>query len=132
MRLKLMRDRFVRSVFNWVDISGRGFGMIAFVLNRVTGLGLVLYLILHFMLLSLLAAGQGGWNMFIAVAKSPLFLGFDLLLFAGLLIHGLNGIRLTLVGFGVGVGAQRTMFLVAMTASFALILLIAVWLFGGA
>jgi succinate dehydrogenase / fumarate reductase, cytochrome b subunit len=119
-----MRIRWRERVTSWVDITGRGMGMIAFALNRVTGLGLVLYLFLHFLLLSLLAVGPSAWNMFVAIAQSPLFLAFDILLFAGLLIHGLNGIRLALIGFGIGVPRQRWMFLAGMTAG-ALVLLAA-------
>jgi succinate dehydrogenase / fumarate reductase, cytochrome b subunit len=129
--MKRMRTHWWNGIAGWLDIRGRGFDMIAFVLNRITGLALVAYLVLHLIILSLLAAGPAAWNLFVTIAKSPLFLGFDLLLLAGLLIHGLNGIRLILVGFSTGLRYQRTMFIVAMAAGAALLLAAAARLFGG-
>jgi succinate dehydrogenase / fumarate reductase, cytochrome b subunit len=127
-----MRNHFVRSTISWMDIRGRGWGMFAFVVNRVTGIGLVAYLLLHFAFLTMLAAGAGTWELFVTIAKSPLFLMFDLVLFAGLLLHGLNGIRLALIGFGIGIRRQQAMFVIALAASIVLILCIAIVLFGGA
>jgi succinate dehydrogenase / fumarate reductase, cytochrome b subunit len=130
--MDLMRNRVVRCASSWIDIQGRGLGMIAFIVNRVTGIGLVVYLLLHFVILTLLAAGPGAWELFVATAKSPLFLLFDLVLFAGLLLHGLNGIRLALIGLGFGIRAQRAMFLIAMAVSVALLGMIAMALLGNA
>lgn len=104
--------RWVRRVA-WLVPVGRGPGMWAFVLNRVTGISLVLYLYLHLAVLGLLAAGPGSWDAFIAIARSPLVLALDVLLIAAVLVHGLNGIRLTLLGRGLLVGAQRQLLLVA-------------------
>jgi succinate dehydrogenase / fumarate reductase, cytochrome b subunit len=126
-----MLDHMGRGVLSWLDVRGRGLGMVAFVLNRITGLALVVYLFLHFGLLSLLAAGPGAWNLFVAVAKSPLFLGFDILLFAGLLMHGLNGIRLAMLGFGIGLNRQRRMFLLAMLVGAGILFAAIVRLFTG-
>jgi succinate dehydrogenase / fumarate reductase cytochrome b subunit len=89
-----------QGLLNWFDPRGRGLGMWAFVLNRITGIGLVLYLLLHFVMLSDLARGEAAYDAFIALARTRLFLAFDLVLMAGLLIHGLNGIRVALIGLG--------------------------------
>ena len=35
---------------------------------------------------------------FVSLARSPFFLTFDVILLAGILIHGLNGLRVTLTG----------------------------------
>jgi succinate dehydrogenase / fumarate reductase cytochrome b subunit len=91
--------------------------MWAYALNRLTGLGLVAYLYLHLVVLSQLARGPAAWDGFVALAKSPAFLSLDVLLFAGLLIHGLNGARVTLNGMGLGVGSQKTWFVVAMVVA---------------
>jgi succinate dehydrogenase / fumarate reductase cytochrome b subunit len=85
--------------------------MWAYALNRVTGIGLVVYLYVHLAVLSLLAGGAGGWDTFVTLARTPAFLALDVILLAGLLIHGLNGIRVTLNGFGVGVRAQKRLFI---------------------
>ena len=105
----------------WFDVRRRRLGSWAFALNRLTGIGLTLYLLLHLGVLSLLLQGEEGWNDFIVVAKSPFFLTLDVLLLIGLLFHGLNGIRVVLVGIGVGIRNQRSMFWVLMVIGLVLL-----------
>jgi len=98
----------------WLDVRRRKLGMWAYALNRITGIGLVIYLYLHLGILSLLLRGQAAWDSFIALARSPFYLALDVLLLAGILIHGLNGLRIALTGFGIGVGAQKAVFIILM------------------
>jgi succinate dehydrogenase / fumarate reductase cytochrome b subunit len=107
----------------WFDIRKRRLGSWAFALNRLTGLGLVLYLFIHLAVLSLLLRGEDAWDQFLAIARNPWFLLLDVVLIFGLLFHGLNGIRVALVGMGIGIKSQRSMFWVL--AAIGAILLIA-------
>ena len=101
-----------RGVMGWVDVRGRRLGGLAFILNRVTGLGVLFYLYLHLVVLSQLAGGPAAWDSLLKnVFLNPVFLMLDIVLLAGLLIHGLNGIRLALVGFGLVVDRQRALLL---------------------
>jgi succinate dehydrogenase / fumarate reductase, cytochrome b subunit len=93
----------------WFDPRGRALGGFAFSLNRLTGLGLVFYLYLHLGVLSLLLRGEGSWNDFIGLATSWTFLSLDVLLIFGILYHGLNGIRVALVGSGLVADRQRAL-----------------------
>ncbi len=120
------REPKVKRTTEWVDVRRRRLGMWAYALNRLSGRGLVLYLYLHLVVLSLLASGASGWDQFIALARTPLFLSLDVLLLTGLLIHGLNGIRVTLSGIGVGVRSQKTFFVVLMLVA-AVTLIVAAW-----
>jgi succinate dehydrogenase/fumarate reductase cytochrome b subunit len=60
-----------RRALNWFDPRGRRMGMWAFILNRVTGIGLVVYLAIHLVVLSLLAVGESSWDTFVQLARSP-------------------------------------------------------------
>jgi succinate dehydrogenase / fumarate reductase cytochrome b subunit len=91
----------------WLDPRGRTLGHIAFVGNRVTGLGLVFYLYLHLGVLSMLLLGESAWSDFLSVATTTVFLLLDVLLLFGLLYHGLNGLRVALVGMGYAPNLQR-------------------------
>lgn len=104
-------DNRLRRAAQWGDVRNRHLGMWAYALNRLTGIGLVVYLFLHLGVLSMLAIGPAAWDGFVALAKSPLVLVMDVVLLAGLLIHGLNGIRITLNGLGIGVRSQKPLFL---------------------
>jgi succinate dehydrogenase cytochrome b subunit len=94
----------------WFDPRGRTFGGWAFAVNRITGLGLVFYLYLHLAVLSLLLGGAGAWDDFLRIATTTAFLGLDVLLVFGLLFHGLNGIRVALVGTGIVPTRERALF----------------------
>jgi len=98
--------------------------MWAYALNRITGIGLVVYLYLHLGVLSMLMRGQSAWDAFVALARSPLYLTLDVILIAGILIHGLNGLRLAFTGLGFSVGAQKALFVILMVIG-AIILLVA-------
>jgi succinate dehydrogenase / fumarate reductase cytochrome b subunit len=94
----------------WFDVRGRGFGTLAFALNRLTAIGLTVYLFLHLAVLSLLLRGPEGWNSFVALARSPLFLTLDVVLLFGVVYHMFNGIRVALVGMGVAHRRQKGLF----------------------
>ena len=107
----------LRRAAQWGYVRRRGLGMFAYTLNRITGIGLVVYLYLHLVVLGMLAGGPSAWDPFITLAKSPAFLVLDVILIAGWLIHGLNGLRITLTGFGIGVRSQKAMFVGFMTVA---------------
>lgn len=94
----------------WLDPRGRALGSRAFAADRVVALGLVFYLYLHLGVLSLLLSGERAWSGFLRVATSAAFLGLDILLLFGLLFHGLNGVRVALVGSGVVPDRHRALF----------------------
>lgn len=105
----------------WFDPRSRSLGTFGFILNRITALGLTLYLILHLVALGQLAAGPAAYDGFIAMVKSPLFKAGELLVIAAGVIHGLNGIRIALNSFGIGVRQQRTMLIVTLALSLGII-----------
>jgi len=100
-------------------MRGRKVGMLAFVLHRVTGVGLVVYLFLHLLVLSQLAAGPAAWDAFIDLARGRMFLALDILLGAALVFHGLNGLRLAALGLGLGSLRYRALIRVVLIVSLA-------------
>jgi succinate dehydrogenase / fumarate reductase, cytochrome b subunit len=120
---------YSRRVLAWFEFRKRGMGSIAFLLHRITGIGLVAYLGLHLVVLSLLAVGEGAWDTFVNLARSPIVLAFDVVLVAGLLIHGLNGLRVGLVGAGIAVNKQKVMFLGLMLIALTVLVAASVRLF---
>jgi succinate dehydrogenase / fumarate reductase, cytochrome b subunit len=94
----------------WFDVRKHSTGHWAFSLNRFTALGLTFYLYLHLAVLSMLLGGEDSWRGFLELATTPLFLGLDVLLLFGLLFHGLNGLRVALVGTGIAADHQKALF----------------------
>ncbi len=105
---------------HWFEARLRPSGMLAFMLHRITGLGLVAYLFLHLALLNQLHQGPGAWNAFVATMRSPWVTFLDAVLLLGILIHGLNGVRLALVGAGILVRYQKQLFWVCLMLALVL------------
>jgi succinate dehydrogenase / fumarate reductase cytochrome b subunit len=95
---------------HWFEPEFRTTGKLAFMLHRLSGLGLVAYLYLHLVLLDKLRQGPQAWDGFVQLMRSPLVLGLDAVLLFGILIHGLNGLRLVFVGYGLFLDRQRPLF----------------------
>jgi succinate dehydrogenase / fumarate reductase, cytochrome b subunit len=104
------QKRSVRQMLAWFDPRWRDIGTWAFILNRLSGIGLTVYLFLHLIVLGTLARGPEAYDSFIQLAKSPLFVLGELFVVVGGLYHGLNGLRIALTSFGIGVAHQRRLF----------------------
>jgi succinate dehydrogenase / fumarate reductase cytochrome b subunit len=113
----------------WFDPRWRTLNMLGFILNRVTALGLTLYLFLHLGVLSRLAQGAKAYDSFIALAHSPVFIFGEALVVAAGFIHGLNGIRIALNSFGVGARYQKALLVVVLLVALASSLVFAVRMF---
>jgi succinate dehydrogenase / fumarate reductase cytochrome b subunit len=85
-------------------------GMVAWVIQRVTGLLLLVYLLLHVRTVSKLSEGPEAFDAAIATFRSPLFRLLEIGLLATVILHALNGIRITLIDLGVGGDRQRHLF----------------------
>lgn len=90
----------------------KGTGMWAWLLFRISGLILVLYLAAHIIIIS-----TGQWGSFDRVMNymdKSVFTLFELALIVAVLYHGLNGIRIILMDLGIGVHKHKLMFWTAM------------------
>lgn len=97
----------------WFEPRGRGHGGRALSLHRITGLVIVVYLYLHLAVLSMLLIGRSAWGSFLGLVTAKGFLALEVVLIGTVLFHGLNGIRVALVGSGIAVRHERTMLWVA-------------------
>ena len=91
-------------------------GMWAWVLFRISGLVLVLYLFVHIGVISTARFGEDGstLNSIMKMFESPIAVLLDLLLVWAVLYHALNGVRIVLMDFGVGIKQHKWIFWVCM------------------
>lgn len=94
--------------------------MWAFLLHRITGLGLVFYLFLHIWVISSSLGGPKSFDRMLAFFQTPFFIILDLVLLAAILYHGFNGVRIILFDFGVGVRQQKFIFWLMMAIAIIL------------
>ena len=77
-------------------------GSWAWILHRLTGLGLTLYLYVHIIALTGLLRGEAAFNEEMAFFRTPVFIFFEWALGALVMFHALNGVRIALVDLGNG------------------------------
>jgi succinate dehydrogenase / fumarate reductase, cytochrome b subunit len=104
----------------------RSAGSAAWLVQRITGVGLVLFLLAHIIEISAsLTLGQAAYEASLGFFYShPLFQVFDLLVLAGLVLHTFNGIRLLLIDCGLLMKCQRAAFFIVLAASAAVVAVI--------
>lgn len=90
-------------VWGWLGGGRWGAERYAYILHRLTGLGILLYFLMHVVVTSLRATGtylwvEGGF------LHQPIFKVGEFLVFAAFAYHACNGIRLILVELGIAVG----------------------------
>ncbi len=120
-----------KKIWQWFDPRGRKAGTWGFMLNRITGLGLLLYFVIHMAVLQQLTRGPEAYDGFVSLMKNPVFLVGELLVIAAGIMHGLNGIRLGLTSFGIGVRYQLRMLIIVGVFSLIGILYFGIHMFGG-
>jgi succinate dehydrogenase cytochrome b subunit len=74
-------------------------GMLSFVVHRVAGLALTLYLVLHIFTLSSVVQGAENFDAALGAYDNPIGHVLEFMLLLGVLVHGLNGLRVTAVDF---------------------------------
>jgi len=84
-----------------------GIGQWAWAVNRVAGLGILLFLSLHIVDIFIAAFGPALFNELLFLYKGPAVRLLDVVLVFGLLYHGLNGLRLTLMDFKPSTARQH-------------------------
>jgi succinate dehydrogenase / fumarate reductase, cytochrome b subunit len=90
--------------------GGQFAGMTAWFVQRTTGLLLLFYLFLHVRTVHKLSEGPAAFNEALAVFRSPFFKLLEIGLLATVVIHAMNGVRLTLLDLGIGHSRQRQLF----------------------
>lgn len=104
----------------WLEPRWRDPGWWAFALNRLTGHILILYLIFHLIVLSQLVDGPAGWDRLLGIFGSQPFLVADTLLIAAVVFHGLNGLRVAALAFGIGTSHTTALILAVLGTTTAI------------
>jgi len=88
-----------------------GSGQAAWLLHRLTGLGVLLFLLIHILDTGLVLFGAEIYNKVVKIYTHPLFRVGEVGLAAAVLYHALNGIRITILDFWPELsGKQRQLF----------------------
>ncbi len=84
--------------------------MAAWRLQRLTGLLLLVYLFLHVRTVHQLSQGPAAFNEAMAFFRHPVFKLLEIGLLGVVILHALNGVRITLIDLGIGHRRQARLF----------------------
>jgi succinate dehydrogenase / fumarate reductase cytochrome b subunit len=95
-------------------------GQVAWVLHRVSGLAIVLYLVLHIYSIGKLS-DPAMFNAEMDLYSKPIFKFGEVAVLAACVFHGLNGIRILLVDFAGGARYHKQLFYAVLVVSVVVI-----------
>jgi succinate dehydrogenase / fumarate reductase, cytochrome b subunit len=85
-------------------------GMVAHLIQRITGLLLLFYLFLHVRTVYALSEGPEAFDRAVGQFRGPFFKMLEIALLGAVILHALNGVRITVLDLGVASERQRRLF----------------------
>ncbi len=95
----------------------RSTGFISFVLRRLTGVLLVIYLFMHMWVIGGINSGEATFNDRMDFLGTPLFHVLEIGLLAAVIYHGFDGIRLLMVHYFDVTEYRKSLFYAAFAVS---------------
>lgn len=78
-----------------------------YTIHRLTGLGILLYLLMHIFVTSVKIYGKESWEAVMGFVDAPIFHLGEYILFVAVIFHAANGIRLIVTEFGYLLGKPQ-------------------------
>ena len=91
-------------IIGWLGGGRWGVERYLYIIHRITGIGILLFFMMHIFESSLRVFGPATWNSAMETLKQPLFKVGEIAVFCGFVFHALNGLRLILIELGLAVG----------------------------
>lgn len=89
-------------------------GAWAWILHRLTGLGIALYAVAHIITISYAVAGSRSFDRIMDFLHQPWALALELVLLGAILYHGANGLRIIIFDLGIASQHQKGIFWILM------------------
>lgn len=103
-------------------------GMWTWILHRATGLGVLLYLVIHVVETALIIYSPEFYDNAVSLYKSPVFRFAELLIFFSVLFHAVNGTRIVIQDFWPHVMARHRQLAVGGVAIVVLAMIPITWI----
>lgn len=98
-------------IVGWLMGGRHGFEGYLYLLHRISGVALLLFLTAHVFVTSARLFGEEAWERVMGMTHHPVVQLLEYLVYAAFVFHALNGVRLILIEFGIAVGkAERPVF----------------------
>jgi succinate dehydrogenase / fumarate reductase, cytochrome b subunit len=103
--------------------SGPFSGTLAQAIQRITGVLLLAYLFLHVRTVYALSEGPAAFDRAVAAFRSPVFKLLEIALLGVVILHALNGVRITLIDVGISQTRRSRLFWIGTVGVGAIIFL---------
>jgi len=91
----------------WIAGGRYGLERYAYTLHRITGLGILMYFVLHIFATGTRMWGAGVWESTMLTLDKPIFKFGEFLIFVAFAFHAFNGIRLIITELGYMMGKPQ-------------------------
>jgi len=105
-----------------------GLGMAMWALHRVTGLGVLFFLLLHVVDIFLITFGEEVFNELLVIYTAPWARVMEVFLLFGVLFHALNGLRIAVQDFWPTAWLKETRLIALQLTVFVIAFVPAAWL----
>ena len=89
-------------------------GFLGFLLRRITGVALVLYLGMHMWVIGSALGGPASFDQRLAMVQGPVFTFLEIMLLAAVIYHAIDGIRLLIVHYFKVTEYRKSLFYAAL------------------
>ncbi|MEW5925180.1 MAG: succinate dehydrogenase, cytochrome b556 subunit [Candidatus Zixiibacteriota bacterium] len=103
----------------------KNIGNFSYWIHRITGIGLSVYLLMHTFVLSSAISGPEAFNERMGTVQNPFFAILEVLLIAGVFMHMLNGLRITITDFFNWSRGHKILFWIA-AVIFVILMIVAI------
>jgi succinate dehydrogenase / fumarate reductase cytochrome b subunit len=97
-------------------------GTAAWILHKVTGVFLVIYLLIHIFVVGQGVRGEHAFDVALAFVQQPVFVFLDAGLAGVVAFHAFNGLRVVAFDLGWGIRQQKLLFWISLLGSVAVFL----------
>ena len=112
---------------NWIGYRG-GSGYLLWLLHRVTGLGVLIFLALHIVNIFLVGFGEDVFNKLLFLYRAPWARALEVFLLFGLTFHAMNGLRIMIQDAFPRTWLHQRRFVAVEVVLFLAVFLPAAWL----
>lgn len=96
-----------------------GVGTAAWILHRLSGIALTIYLMMHLIVIGQSVRGRDAFNAALHFVQSPAFVVLDCALAGTVAYHAINGLRIIAFDLGWGIRMQKPLFYIALVLGIA-------------
>jgi succinate dehydrogenase / fumarate reductase cytochrome b subunit len=106
-------------------------GQYSWLLHRVTGVAIILFLFAHVIDTAVVGWGPEAYDRVVSVYENPVVRLLELGLVAAVVFHSLNGIKITILDFFPGLASHIRVIGIATVVAFVVAMVPITWIMGG-